>query len=196
MVTRPCACSMRMYGCEKIEVVKPTKAVSATRKTLNESTRKSLPATSIGPAEITWTVSAAAASSVNPQTTTLTHGASSRSPMSASTSAPTSGMPRTARISIMRQRRSRAGANPSAAERRKVLSFARTTQSPRWPSPSLFLLELLEVLEVEAVELLADLEEEDTEDEHADQHVQRDAQLHHHRHAVGRAGRREQQAVL
>ena len=30
----------------------------------------------------------------------------------------------------------------------------------------------------------------------ADQHVERDAQLDHHRHAVGGAGRREEQAIL
>ena len=90
-----------MYGCEKIDVVKPTNAVSATRNTLNESTKKSFSATRSGPADITRTVSAAAAASVAPQTTTLTMDASSRSPTAASSSAPTSGMPRTAKISII-----------------------------------------------------------------------------------------------
>ena len=90
-----------MYGWEKIEVVKPTNAVNATRNTLNGSTKKSRSATSSGPVEITRTVNAAAASSVSPQMITLTIGASSRSPINASASAPASGMPRTARISII-----------------------------------------------------------------------------------------------
>ena len=63
-------------------------------------------------------------------------------------------------------------------------------------STSARLLQLLEVVDVEAVELLADLEEEHAEDQHADQHVERDAELDHHRHAVGRAGGGEEQAVL
>ena len=58
------------------------------------------------------------------------------------------------------------------------------------------LFQLLHVLQVEAVELLADLEEEHAEDEHRDQHVERDAELDDHRHAVSRAGRREEQAVF
>ena len=51
-------------------------------------------------------------------------------------------------------------------------------------------------MQVEAVELLADLEEEHAEDEHADQQVERDAQLDHHGHAVGGAGGREKQPIL
>ena len=43
---------------------------------------------------------------------------------------------------------------------------------------------------------VADMEEEHAEDERADQHVERDAQLDHQRHAVGRAGGGEEQAVL
>jgi hypothetical protein len=58
------------------------------------------------------------------------------------------------------------------------------------------LLQLFQVADVEAVELVADLEEEHAEDDHADQHVERDAQLHHHRHAVGGAGGGEEEAVL
>ena len=57
-------------------------------------------------------------------------------------------------------------------------------------------LQLLEVADVEAVELLADLEHEDAEDQDADQHVERDAELDHHRHAVGRRRGGEEQAVL
>jgi hypothetical protein len=52
------------------------------------------------------------------------------------------------------------------------------------------------VADVEAVELVADLEEEHAEDDDADQHVEGDAQLDHHRHAVGGAGGGEEQAVL
>src|SRR5258708_11380437 len=129
-----------MYGCEKIAVVKPTNAVSATRNTLNGSTKKSLPATSSGPVEITRTVSAPAASSVRPQAITLTIGASSRSPITASRSAPASGMPRTARISIMRRAR-------------------------LFPFPLGFL-QLLEMLEIEAVELFPGLEKEHAPDQH------------------------------
>ena len=40
---------MRMYGREKIDVVKPTKAVSATRNTLNGSTKNSLPSANSRP---------------------------------------------------------------------------------------------------------------------------------------------------
>ena len=51
-------------------------------------------------------------------------------------------------------------------------------------------------MDVERVELLADLEHEHAQDDHADQHVEGDAQLHHHRHAVGGAGGGEEEAVL
>ena len=51
-------------------------------------------------------------------------------------------------------------------------------------------------MQIEAVELLADLEEEHAEHQHRDQHVERDAELDDHRHAVGRAHRAEEQAVL
>src|SRR2546428_3719985 len=152
-----------MYGREKIAVVKPTNAVSATRNTLKESTKKSLPATSIGPSLITRTVSAIDASHVRRLTATLTRDAQARWPTAASSSAPASGKTSTAMVSIIR---------------------------------SLGLFELFEMLQVEAVELLADLEEEHTEDQHADQHIERDAQLDDHRHAVGRAGRGEEKAVF
>ena len=72
---------MRMYGREKIAVVKPTKAVSATRKTLNGSTKNCRSRTSSGPPTITRAVSATAAANVRKLTATLTAGASRRSPM-------------------------------------------------------------------------------------------------------------------
>src|SRR5690242_3733898 len=59
-----------------------------------------------------------------------------------------------------------------------------------------FVLELLQMMNVETVEGLANLEEKDAEDERADQNIETDAELHHHRHAVGGAGGREEQAVL
>src|SRR5512136_175965 len=62
-------------------------------------------------------------------------------------------------------------------------------------SNSVFL-QFFEVADVQAVELLADLEHEHTENEHADQHVQRDAELDHHRHAIGGRGGGEEQAVF
>src|SRR5271165_1324340 len=52
-----------------------------------------------------------------------------------------------------------------------------------------FLLVRFEAFEIQAVELLADLKEKHTEHEHRDQHVERDAHLHDHRHTVGRAHR-------
>ena len=58
------------------------------------------------------------------------------------------------------------------------------------------LLQRLEVMQVEAVELLADLEEEDAQHQHRDQHVQRHAKFYDHRHAVGRAHRAKEQPVL
>ena len=89
-----------MYGREKIAVVNPTNAVSATRKTLNESTKNCRPSTSCGPSTITRAVSATAAANVRKLTATLTVGAARRSPMTARSAAPASGKPRTARISI------------------------------------------------------------------------------------------------
>src|SRR5512139_2292154 len=62
-------------------------------------------------------------------------------------------------------------------------------------STSVFL-QLFEVADVQAVELLADLEHEHAQDEHADQHVERDAQLHDHGHAVGGRGGGEEEAVF
>ena len=50
------------------------------------------------------------------------------------------------------------------------------------------ILELLHMGDVQAVEGFADLEEENTENEGGHQHVQRDAQFHHQRHALRGAG--------
>ncbi len=63
------------------------------------------------------------------------------------------------------------------------------------PSTSI-LLQRLEVRRVQAVELLADLEEEHAEDQHGHQHIQGDAELDDHRHAVGGAHGAEEQAVF
>src|SRR5512143_1183294 len=126
---------MRMYGRENTDVVKPTNAVSATRKTLKGSIRKLSWNASSGPRSTTRTVSAAAAASVQKLTIALIVGATGRWPTSARSSAPATGRARTKATSI-------------------------TRSSPH----SFGFLELLEVLEVEAVELLADLEEEHAED--------------------------------
>src|SRR2546426_8007940 len=176
-----------MYGREKIAVVKPTNAVSATRNTLKESIKKSLPATSSGPSVMTRTVSAIDASQVRRLTATLTRDAQARSPIAASSSAPASGKTSTARVSIIRllalTARSLAASldGRSAMKRRVSAALGRPaarpsglgSASPR-PPRSLALLELLEVLQVEAVELLPDLKEEHAEDQHAHQHVERD----------------------
>ena len=163
-----------MYGREKIDVVNPTNAVSATRKTLNGSTKNCLSRTSKGPSDITRTVSAVAARNVSRHTATLTAGACSRSPTMASSTAPAMGRPRTAMISIMGDV--------------ELRSSTRASHHRYGCSRSLVLLELFHMLQVQAVELLTDLEEEHAEDKHADQHVERNAQLDHHRHTVGGAG--------
>src|SRR5512142_1932642 len=58
------------------------------------------------------------------------------------------------------------------------------------------ILELLHMGDVQTVEGLADLEEEDAEDKGGHQHVERNAQFHHQRHALGSAGGGEKQTVL
>src|SRR5215470_8733471 len=84
---------------------------------------------------------------------------------------------------------------------RRCPSSARTT-APRSGTPSTrssstsVLLERFEIVQVEALELLPDLEEEDSQDEDAHQHVQGDAQLDHHRHPIGGTGRGEEEPVL
>ena len=76
-------------------------------------------------------------------------------------------------------------------------SSAPSSGKPRTSTISIMsVFELFQMVDVEAVERLADLEEEDAEDERAHQHVERDAELDHHRHAVGGAGGGEEQAVL
>jgi hypothetical protein len=83
-------------------VVKVTNAVNATRKTLNESTKKSSSATSMGPWATTRIASLTAAARVTKATTALNSAARLRSPNSASSRLPASGKPRTSRISIAR----------------------------------------------------------------------------------------------
>jgi hypothetical protein len=51
-------------------------------------------------------------------------------------------------------------------------------------------------MQIEAVELLANLEEEDAEHQHGHQNIERDAELHDHRHAISRAHRAEEEPVL
>src|SRR5208337_5648199 len=86
---------------------------------------------------------------------------------------------------------------PSRA-RRSATAAARRRAAARAPpgSRSLALLELFQMLQIEAVELFTYLEEEHAEDKHGDEYVERDAQLDHHRHPVGGAGRSEEQPVL
>src|ERR1035441_385784 len=63
-------------------------------------------------------------------------------------------------------------------------------------STLLLLLQGFEMLQIQAVELFADLEEEHAENQHRHQHVESDAQFDHHRHAVGRAHRAEEQPIF
>ena len=144
--------------------MKPTNAVSATRNTLNESTKNCSSRTSSGPSAID------------------ARGQRAR---------------RRAKVAKLKRdvdlRRAGAVADEREQRRRRR---AECRGRARISITLTRLLQLLEVLDVEAVELLADLEEEHAEDQHADQHVERDAELDHHRHAVGRAGRGEEQAVL
>src|SRR3972149_5390168 len=90
---------MRMYGREKSAVVKPTNAVSATRNTLNGSTKNCSSSATIGPSATTFAVSNAAAQKVAKLMAALTSGAQRLWPTSASTRPPSSGMPRTRAIS-------------------------------------------------------------------------------------------------
>src|SRR5579863_5898509 len=89
---------------------------------------------------------------------TFSSGAKRRPPTTASVAAPTSGVPSSSRNSML------------------------------FPPPGGGVFpKRLEVMEIQAVELLADLEEEDAEHQHRDQHIEGDAKLDHHRHAVGGA---------
>src|ERR1039458_9425413 len=58
------------------------------------------------------------------------------------------------------------------------------------------LLERLEMMQIKTVEPLADLEQENAEDKHCDQDIQRNPELDDHRHAVGGAHGPEEKAVL
>src|SRR5690349_16667343 len=109
----------------------------------------------------------------------------------------------------------RAVSAPAPSSVAKLKATFRSRAKPRWPMPARsaapasgeaskrrrasmrsVVLQALQVADVQAVELLADLEQEHAEDQDADQHVERDAELHDHRHAVGRRDRREEEPVL
>src|SRR6266576_620476 len=169
-----------MYGRENSAVVNPTKAVSATRNTLNESTKNCFlsrsasttrstldgsgtnfsPSQMIGPPEMTRAVSRTAAKKVAKLIVAFSSGAQPRWPVRVSSSAPRSGSTRTSAIS------------------------------------KLVFLQLFHMPDIEAVEALADMEEKYSEYEGADEHVERHSQLHHERHAVGGAGGGEEKTVL
>src|SRR5438105_4120647 len=90
---------MRIYGRENSAVVKPTKAVSATRNTLNGSTKNCPSSASSGPSAITRLVSSAAAARVTRLAAALASGAQRMCPTSASSTAPATGMTSTSAIS-------------------------------------------------------------------------------------------------
>src|SRR6516225_1184102 len=119
------------------------------------------------PSPMTRTVSAQAAKNVSRLNATLSSGAKRRAPRMARTAAPAKGLPRSSRNSTL---------------------FA--------PPRGGILLQRLEVMQIQAVELFADLEEEDAEDEHRDQHVECDPKLDDHWHAVGRTHGAEEEAIL
>src|SRR5437660_1633314 len=90
---------MRIYGRENSAVVKATKAVSATRNTLNGSTKNCSSSATIGPSAITRRVSSAAAAKVARLIAALAPGAQRLCPSSASSTAPATGMTSTSAIS-------------------------------------------------------------------------------------------------
>src|SRR5439155_13845247 len=90
---------MRIYGREKSAVVKATKAVSATRNTLNGSTKNCSSSATIGPSAITRLVSSAAAPKVTRLIMALASGAQRLCPTRASSTAPATGITSTSAIS-------------------------------------------------------------------------------------------------
>src|SRR6516164_2203636 len=148
-------------------VVRPTSAVSVTRKTLKGSMKNCSRAKLRLPAPITCTVRAQAARNVTRLKATLSSGAKRRAPKIASTAAPASGLPMSSRNSMLLA-----------------------------PLGDGVLAQGFEMMEIQAVELLADLEKEDAEHQHRDQHVECHAELHYHRHAVGGTHRAEEKTVL
>src|SRR3954451_16588372 len=94
-VILPRSRSMRMYGLEKIDVVQPTKAVSATRNTLSGSTKNSLPSANAGPCATVCTASSAAAAKVRKLKPTLSSAAAWCWPTSARQAPAKSGIPKT-----------------------------------------------------------------------------------------------------
>src|SRR5258708_14114208 len=63
-------------------------------------------------------------------------------------------------------------------------------------STLLVLLQSLEVLQVQAVKLFPNLKEKHAEHQHRHQHIERNPQLNHHRHAVSGAHRAEKQSIF
>src|SRR5579864_8627848 len=94
-VILPRSRSMRMYGREKIDVVQPTKAVSATRNTLSGSTKKSLPSANAGPCATVCTASSVAATKVRKLKPTLSSAATWCCPTSARHAPAKSGIAKT-----------------------------------------------------------------------------------------------------
>src|SRR3990172_374458 len=90
---------MRIYGRENSAVVKPTNAVSATKNTLNGSTKNCSSSATIGPSATTFAVSNAAAHKVAKLISAFSSGAQRLWPTSASSAPPNSGTPRTSAIS-------------------------------------------------------------------------------------------------
>src|SRR5712692_7605592 len=93
-VILPRSRSMRMYGLEKIDVVQPTKAVSATKNTLSGSTKKSLPSAKAGPCATVCAASSMAAAKVRKLKPTLSSAATWCCPMSARQAPAKSGIPK------------------------------------------------------------------------------------------------------
>src|SRR5215470_10491596 len=116
---------------------------------------------------MTRTVRAQAARNVSRLNATLSCGAKRRAPRTARIEAPARGLPRR-----------RANSTLSVSPRSGIL------------------LQRLEVMQVQAVELFADLEEKDAEYQDRHQHIECDAKLHDHRHAVGRTHCTEEQTIL
>src|SRR3990172_4741016 len=83
---------MRMYGRENSEVVNATKAVSATRNTLNWSMKNCSLNATCGPESITRIVKATEARKVQPLIIELSSAAQEREPNTASMPPPNSGM--------------------------------------------------------------------------------------------------------
>src|SRR3990167_2167581 len=91
-VILPWSYSIRMYGRENSEVVKPTKAVRVTRNTFSGSIKNNLPKANAGPVSMICTVSSAAAPKVTRLKPTLKSAATSRCPIRARMKPPSRGV--------------------------------------------------------------------------------------------------------